>query len=277
MLGAIIGDIAGSVYEGQPIKSKDFQILNNACQYTDDTVLTVATADVILNNLDYANIYKEYANLYQGRGYGGRFSTWAYGNNSEPYNSYGNGSAMRVSPIGLALKNQEEVLSEAKKSAEVTHNHPEGIKGAQAVAISIFLARNSATKEEIKSYIQNRFGYNLNRTLKQIRPYYEFDETCQGSVPEAIISFLESNDYEDAIRNAISLGGDSDTLACISGSIAEAFYKEIPIRLIPLLMKLDTNLMIVTKDFYRKFNLSDEYPHVKFLDSLLESRGYHQD
>jgi ADP-ribosylglycohydrolase len=188
----------------------------------------VAVADAILNHSDYGEKLKEYFRLYPWRGYGAGFRRWAAQRHSRPYYSQGNGSAMRVSPVGFAFNTLDDVLVEAQKSAEPTHNHPEGIKGAQATASLIFLARRGATKEEIKTYVENNFKYDLNESLDQIRIYYRHDETCAGSVPQAITAFLESNDYEDAIRKAISIGGDSDTIACITGGIAEAFYKRIP-------------------------------------------------
>ncbi len=227
MLGAIAGDIIGSVYEFNPIKTKEFPLFSKNSSFTDDTILTIAVADVILKNANYAVKIKEYARRYPSS-YGFRFRGWAESDSVEPYYSYGNGSAMRVSPIGFAFNDLETVLEEAKKSAAVTHNHPEGIKGAQATATAIFLARNGKTKAEIKTYIEDIFGYNLSQTLAEIRPQYHFNETCQGSVPQAIICFLESENYEEAVRNAVSLGGDSDTQACITGGIAEAFYGGIP-------------------------------------------------
>ncbi len=228
MLGAIIGDIIGSVYEFDNIKTADFPLFTHKSRFTDDTVLTLAVADSIINHKDYAQSIWEYGRRYPQAGYGGMFSQWLLSNDRKPYNSYGNGSAMRVSPVGFAFDTVEEVLAEAQKTAAVTHNHPEGIKGAQTVALAIFLARQGAGKNDIKHEIENRFSYDLNRRLDSIRPAYSFDVSCQGSVPEAIIAFLESDNYEDAIRQAISLGGDSDTIACISGGIAQAYYKEIP-------------------------------------------------
>lgn len=228
MLGAIIGDICGSIYEFYPIEVKDFSLMKYGVDYTDDSVLTIAVADAILYNKDFAVTIKRYAKKYQGRGYGGRFHSWIYSESLEPYNSYGNGSAMRVSAVGFYYDTIEEVLEKAKQSAEVTHNHWEGIKGAQAIALAIFLARTNHTKEEIKNKIQTRFNYDLNRTLDEIERNYHFNETCQGSVPEAITAFLESTNFESAIKNAIWLKGDADTQACMAGAIAEAYYKEIP-------------------------------------------------
>jgi ADP-ribosylglycohydrolase len=228
MIGAIIGDVIGSAYEWNNVKSKEFPLFSHTTDFTDDTVMTIATADKILNGKTYLEVFKKYGRAYPDAGYGGNFLQWLMSSSNEPYFSFGNGSAMRVSPVGFAFDTLEEVLAEAKLSAEVTHNHPEGIKGAQAVAASIFLARTGNSKAEIKDFVEKEFHYNLNRTIDEIRPAYRFNETCQGSVPEAIIAFLESKDFEDAIRTAISIGGDSDTLACITGGIAQAYYKKIP-------------------------------------------------
>ncbi len=228
MLGAMIGDIVGSIYEWHNIKTKDFPLFSRRCFFTDDTVLTAATAQAILSEMDFSEAYQDFSRRYPGRGYGGNFGQWIWAEDPQPYNSWGNGSAMRVSPVGFAYNDNDSVLAEAKHSAEVTHNHPEGIKGAQSTALAIFMSRQGASKEEIREEIIERFGYDLNRTLEEIRPGYTFDVSCQGSVPEAIIAFLESTGYEDAIRNAISLGGDSDTIACITGGIAEAFYGGVP-------------------------------------------------
>ncbi|MFC2067304.1 ADP-ribosylglycohydrolase family protein [Chloroflexota bacterium] len=228
MIGAIAGDIIGSAYEFNYTKSTDFELFTPCSRFTDDTVLTIAVADCILNGKSYSTVFKNYGHLYPNAGYGNMFAMWLDSDSHAPYNSYGNGSAMRVSPIGFAFTTIHSVLEEAKKSAEVTHNHPEGIKGAQAVAISIHLALEGYGKDAIRSYVEENFEYDLQRTLDEIRPSYAFDETCQGSVPESIIAFLESNDYEDAVRKAVSLGGDSDTMACIAGGIAQAYYKVIP-------------------------------------------------
>ncbi|UCH79748.1 MAG: ADP-ribosylglycohydrolase family protein [Nitrospiraceae bacterium] len=228
MLGAIAGDIIGSIYESRPIKSKDFPFFGPDCRFTDDTVLTVAVADSILEGRSYQESIREIGRKYPHAGYGSSFIQWLGSDTPHPYNSWGNGSAMRVSPVGFAFDTEEEVLAEARNSAEITHNHPEGIKGAQAAALSVFLARTGQAKEIIRSRISRTFGYDLDRTIERIRFMYSFDISCQRTVPEAIIAFLDSSSYEDAIRNAISLGGDSDTLACITGGIAEAFYKGVP-------------------------------------------------
>jgi len=232
MIGAIIGDIVGSVYEWKNIKTTDFPLLSQNSQFTDDTVLTIAVADALLNNIDYGITIKKWGNKYPQAGYGGNFSKWLQLESNKPYNSWGNGSAMRVSSIGFYFDSIDETLDAAKKSAEVTHNHPEGIKGAQATAAAIYLARKDKTKTEIKQFIETNFNYDLSRKIENIRPNYRFDVSCQGSVPESIIAFLESYDYESAIRIAVSLGGDSDTIACISGGISQAFYKKIDPELI---------------------------------------------
>ncbi len=228
MIGVIAGDIIGSVYERHSIKITDFDLICEWSCPTDDTVLTVAIADAILSGSAYMDKLKEWYRLYPERGYGPGFRKWAASDDIRPRYSMGNGSAMRVSAIGYAFDTLDEVLNEAKKSAEPSHNHPEGIKGAQAVAASVFLARKGYDKQYIRGYITDTFSYNLNRTVEQIRPIYRFDATCPGSVPEAIIAFLDSTDFENAIRLAVSIGGDSDTIACITGGIAEAYYKGVP-------------------------------------------------
>jgi ADP-ribosylglycohydrolase len=228
MLGAICGDVVGSVYEMINYKGTDFPLFRETSKYTDDTVLTVAVADAIMNNRDYAEVFREYARQHPLAGYGGSFISWVDDPSRGPYNSWGNGSAMRVSPVGWLFNNIVDVMENAKLSAEATHNHPEGIKGAQAIAVAIYMARTGSRKESIKELIESEFEYDLDRTIDEIRPTYEFDNSCAKTVPEAIIAFLESDDYESAIRKAISIGGDSDTLAAMAGSIAEAYYGEIP-------------------------------------------------
>ena len=226
--GAIAGDIIGSVYEFDNVKSLDFALFHKEAFFTDDSVLTVATMSALLSGSGYTAAYQHFGRAYPHRGYGGHFKRWIYSDDPQPYNSWGNGSAMRVSPVGWYCNSIEEVLAETKRSAEVTHNHPEGIKGAQAVAAAVYLARTGKSKNEIKAFIVDTFGYDLSRTIDQIRPGYTFDVSCQGSVPEAIIAFLESVDFENAVRLAVSIGGDSDTIACITGGIAEAFYQAVP-------------------------------------------------
>jgi len=227
MLGSIAGDMIGSVYEGRPIKTTRFPLFSEHSRFTDDTVLTVATADALMTGLDYATVYRRYGRRYPRAGYGGAFIRWLMVDDAPPYYSWGNGSAMRISPVGLAVEPMEAVLKEAEKSAAVTHNHPEGIKGAQATALAIFMGRRGSSKDEIRQVIREKFDYDLDRTVAEIRPGYVFDVSCQGTVPEAILAFLNSDDVESAIRLAVSLGGDSDTLACIAGAIAHAFYKNI--------------------------------------------------
>ncbi len=253
MLGAIIGDIVGSVYEWKNIKTKDFPLFRDDCFFTDDTVMTCAVAEALMSGGgrdDFIDALKKYGRMYPDAGYGGRFRQWLFTNDRMPYNSYGNGSAMRVSPCAWAadLKPAAEigkllaiVGKRATLSAEVTHNHPEGIKGAMATADAIFICRfyfggycrdgeksinddPGECKRHVREHIEREYGYDLSRTIDEIRPTYRFDESCQGSVPQAIIAFLESEDFEDAVRNAVSIGGDSDTLAAITGGIAEAAY-----------------------------------------------------
>ncbi|MFH1328910.1 MAG: ADP-ribosylglycohydrolase family protein [Candidatus Bathyarchaeota archaeon] len=232
MLGAIAGDIIGSVHEFDAVKTEDFPLFVKRSRFTDDSVLTIATAEKLLEGGDYAASYRKWANKYPAAGYGGMFREWFVDYSAGPYNSFGNGSAMRIAPVGFAFDTLEEVLKEARKSAETTHNHPEGVKGAQATAAAVFLARKGRSKKEIAEYITREFSYKLTESVAEIRSYYEFNESCQGTVPQAIISFLESNDYEDAIRKAISLGGDADTLACITGGIAQAFYGGVPEKIV---------------------------------------------
>ncbi len=228
MLGAIAGDIIGSVYERRPIKSTDFPLFHEYCRFTDDTVTTVAVASAILRRESYATSLKTWCRKYPGAGYGELFYDWILEDDVRPYSSWGNGAAMRVSPIGFAFGTAEEVLHEAEDCSKVSHNHPEGIKGAQATALAEFLARMGQTKSEIRTAIGGRFGYDLGRTIEEMRPTYRFDVSCQGTVPAALIAFFDARSYEEAIRLAISLGGDSDTLACICGGVAEAFYHNIP-------------------------------------------------
>lgn len=239
MLGAIAGDVIGSVYEFHPAKSRDFPLFTAKSEFTDDTVMTLAVARSILDadksisSFEAALIrnFKIFGRRYPDAGYGGKFFTWIFSENQKPYNSYGNGSAMRVSPIAWAFDSLVDVEEKAAASASVTHNHPEGIKGAQAIAGSIFLARKGHSKEDIKKYNEEKYNYDLDRALASIQPGYTFSEICQTSVPEAIIAFLESTSFEDAIRNAIWLGGDADTQADMAGAIAEAFYGGVPARI----------------------------------------------
>ena len=235
MYGAIVGDIIGQPYEfDYVIKSKSFPLLRTQSHFTDDTVMTIAVCDGILNaglssgkeemKASIVKSMESWGKKYPLAGYGGKFKKWLLQENKEPYKSYGNGSAMRVSSVGWLFDTLERTREVARWSSEVTHNHIEGIKGTESIASAIFLARTGKSKDEIKDYIQKEFGYDLSNTCDQIRPLYLFDSSCQGSCPQAITSFLEATDFEDAIRNAVSLGGDSDTLATMAGSIAEAFF-----------------------------------------------------
>jgi ADP-ribosylglycohydrolase len=231
MLGSLIGDIVGSVYESRfrNIKTKDFPLFSSHGRCTDDSTLTVATADWLLHGGRPAEYYLRYAVEHPRAGFGGGFKRWVADGMAqlEPapaYGSYGNGSAMRVGPVGWVFSTKEETLAVAKQSAECTHNHPEGIKGAQATALAVFMARTGATKAEIRRAIESEIGYDLSFTCDEIRPTFRWSSSCQGSVPQAIVAFLEGTDFEDCLRNAISIGGDSDTIGCITGSIAEAFY-----------------------------------------------------
>ena len=255
IIGAVIGDVIGSVFEWNNIKTTDFDLFNLKCDFTDDTVLTIAVADCILDKKDFAKTIWEYGRKYRGRGYGGSFRNWLQEDNLKPYGSFGNGSAMRASAVGFAFNDIETVLDVAKQTAEVTHNHPEGIKGAQATATAIFLARQGKSKQEIKDYVAKTFNYNLDFTLDQIRPTYKFDVTCQGSVPQAIVAFLESADFESAIRFAISIGGDSDTIACITGGIASAFYKHIPTEIMNFVVdKLPSEYIEIMNKFDEQYD-----------------------
>ena len=271
MLGAVFGDIVGSIYEFNNIKSTQFELLGDKSTFTDDSILTIAVADWLLEGaLSKERLIftlKQYVRKYPNPmgGYGSRFQQWALSDENEPYNSWGNGSAMRVSAVGWAFDSLEETENIAKLSAEITHNHPEGIKGAQATAAAIYMARTCSTKQEIKDYIQSKYGYDLSRTCDEIRPTYRFNESCVGTVPEAIIAFLDSSDFESAIRLAVSLGGDTDTLTCISGGIAEAFYGmklSLPETTgspdsnfnfsVKALDKLPTDLSHIVNEFYEK-------------------------
>lgn len=261
MYGAILGDIIGSPYEfDRSPKVKEFPLFSGDSEFTDDTVMTVAVAEAFLSRETRTDLLRErlirtmqrYGNDYPYAGYGARFSRWLRSTDPKPYGSYGNGSAMRVSAVGWLYKDLETVRNMARLSAEVTHNHPEGIKGAEATAAAIFLARAGSTKEEIKAYITREFGYDLSRTCDEIRPAYCHVESCQETVPEAITAFLEGESFEDVIRTAVSLGGDCDTLTAIAGSIAEAFYgvpeelkaecrKRLPEELLGVLLQFEKN------------------------------------
>ncbi len=261
ILGAIAGDVIGSVYEFNPTKDYNFELLSPGMNYTDDSIMTIAVADWILHDDEHSHeklveIMRQYGQQEPCPmgGYGGGFSRWLHTADPMPYNSWGNGSAMRVSAVGFAFETLEETQRVAKISAEVTHNHPEGIKGAMATASAIFMARHKATKTEIRDYIEQTFGYNLHRSYAEIKPTYSFKESCQETVPEAIIAFLESKDYKDAIRLAVALGGDADTLGAITGAIASAYYQDIPDRIAGFTLKrLPEHLRTILYDFNQKF------------------------
>lgn len=257
MIGAIAGDIIGSVHETTATKTKHFLLFTAESDFTDDTVLTIAVAEVLLNGTDYRKVFQDYYWRYPDAGYGQQFRSWCQLGKAKPYNSWGNGSAMRVSPVAYGFETLEETLSEAQRSASSTHNHPLGIKGAQATAAAIFLARQKRPKQEIADYIQEEFGYKLDRSLKSVRRTFLFDISCEGTVPWAIRSFLEAEDYEDAVRNAISLGGDADTLACIAGGIAGAFYGVPENIRAEALSRLDAQLRSKVEQFEKKFGKLD--------------------
>ena len=229
MLGAVAGDIIGSVYEFRNVKSTDFELFMPQSMFTDDSVMTLAVAkwlmeDKIHSQQHLIRCMQELGRKYPDAGYGTHFDGWLVMDHPQPYNSWGNGSGMRVSPVGLWAKTLDEALALAVITASVSHNHPESVKGAQAIAASVFLCKEGKSKREIKEYVESTFGYDLDRTIAEIRPNYYFDVSCQGSVPEAIIAFLEGNSFEEVVRLAISLGGDSDTIACMAGAIAACMY-----------------------------------------------------
>ena len=260
MIGAIIGDIVGSRFEWHNIKTKAFDFFTSRCRPTDDSVMTLAVAQAILNSggdldaleREAVSCMQALGRRYPRAGYGGRFHRWLSMEYPRPYNSYGNGSAMRVSPCGFAAKTLDEAVAMADAVTAVTHNHPEGMKGAEATAAAIFLARSGKTKEEIRAHIEQHY-YRLDFTLDEIRPTYTFDVSCQGSVPQALEAFFESVSFEDAIRNAISIGGDSDTIAAITGGIAEAFYgvpEEIFDRALTFLDDIQMEILIAFREKY---------------------------
>ncbi|MCA1769573.1 MAG: ADP-ribosylglycohydrolase family protein [Halomonas sp.] len=257
MLGAIAGDMIGSVHEGRGTKHRDFPLFTPHSTFTDDTVLCVAVAEVLLEGGDFVDAFHDYFHRYPNAGFGGGFMGWAARRDRQPYHSWGNGSAMRVPPVGFAAGSLEEALELAKRSAEVTHDHPEGIRGAQAVAAVIFLARQGGDKVSLREEVEARFGYDLSRSLDEIRPGYGFDVSCQGSVPESITAFLEADSVEGAIRNAISLGGDADTQACMAGAMAEAYQGGLPEALRrETLARLPQDLRHVVETFRTRFALA---------------------
>ncbi|MFA7219133.1 MAG: ADP-ribosylglycohydrolase family protein [Synergistaceae bacterium] len=250
MLGSIVGDIIGSRFEGMNNypRIKNFSLFPKSTRFTDDTIMTVATCDAILFGRNYGDVYKEYYARYPHAGYGKSFKAWAQSENKDPYNSWGNGSAMRVSPIGWAFKTETEVLEEAKNSASVTHNHPEGIKGAQSVALAIHMLRNGANKRDVDERISKDFEYDLHPAIKN-----EWDVSCQGCVPQAFASFLDSVGFEDCIRRAIFRGGDSDTIAAIAGSIAEPYYGIPKDIMESTFYKLSEDISNITELFIQKY------------------------
>lgn len=255
MLGAIAGDIIGSPYEGAALKDYSFELFISRSEFTDDSVLTAAIADAILEGKSYKAALLEWGKRYPDAGYGPAFAEWLMSENPQPYDSWGNGSAMRVSPVGWYFNAMKKVLREAEKSAECTHSHPEGIKGAQSIAAAVFLARTGKSKKNIKEFVEEKFGYDLSRPYSEIKETYSFDASCQGTVPEALISFLESDDYEDALRKAVALGGDADTLGAITGSVAEAFYGDLPAAIkIETLSRLPEDIRKVAGKFYKSLD-----------------------
>lgn len=263
IIGAIVGDTIGSIYEFNPTKDYHFNLLDNRMEYTDDSIITIAVADWILHDdsLSHSgliNKMRKWGNKYPYPmgSYGGTFSAWLSREDMGAYNSWGNGSAMRVSPVGFAFDTLEETLRFAQISAEITHNHPEGIKGAQATAAAIFLARKGKTKAEIKEYITHFFGYNLHYTCDDIRDSYGFEASCQETVPQSLVAFFDSSDFEDAIRLTVSLGGDADTMGAITGAVAAAYYKEIPQNLYDFTIeKLPEDLLMLVEEFEEKYAL----------------------
>ena len=260
ILGAIAGDIIGSLYEFHSTRNYNFNMFDKRMRSTDDSIMTVAIADWLLhdNRLSHeilSNKMRKWGRKYPHAGYGSKFNAWLMDDIAEPYNSWGNGSAMRVSPIGFAFSTLEETLNVAKISAEITHNHPEGIKGAQATAAAIYLARIGQTKKEIKNFITTTFNYDLNKTCAEIRTNYIFHVCCQKSVPQSICAFIDSKDYESALRETISLGGDADTMGAITGGIASAFYKEIPDTIYEFaISKLTKEMKDIVTEFDSQFN-----------------------
>lgn len=254
MLGAIAGDVIGSVHEGLGTRTAQCPLFAEGIRFSDDTVLTVAVAHKLLRGGDYIDLFHDYFHAYPQAGFGMGFTLWAGHRRREPYNSLGNGSAMRVSPVGFAATTLDEALANARESAEVTHNHPEGVRGAQATAAAVFLARTGHSKREIRMRIASDFGYDLSARLDEIRDRDSLDATCAGSVPQSIIAFLESEDFEGAVRNAVSLGGDADTMASIAGGVAEAFYGGVPAPIeVRVLDVLDAPLREIVLEFRERF------------------------
>ena len=257
MLGAVVGDVIGSPFEQTNVKSTTFRLFDRGAQCTDDSILTVATADALLRDRDYRKAYQDYFHRFPNAGYGGNFVVWANRRESHPYHSWGNGSAMRSSPVGWAYDTLSDVLDEAERTAAVTHDHPDGITGAQAVAACVFLARTEHDRARIREFVHDGCQYPLDRTLDQIRPAYEFNASCKGTVPVAVQAFLESTDFESAVRLAVSVGGDSDTIACIAGAIAHAYYGGIPKHLLEPVLEIymSPDLVNVALTFCEQFHV----------------------
>lgn len=250
VLGAVCGDIIGSAYEFHSTKNYDFRLLTPQSRFTDDTVCTIAVADSLLNHKPFAETLQLWCRKYFKAGYGGSFRNWIYKEPPCPYGSWGNGSAMRVSPVGAWARSLEEAQVLAKLSAEVSHNHPEGIKGAKSIVTAIYMALRGCSKEFMKYYLSRTFKYDLSRSYQEIKKYYKFEVSCQRSVPESIICFLESHDYESAVRLAVAMGGDADTMGCIVGGIAAAYYGEIPAGILnECLSKLPEDMKTIIKHF----------------------------
>lgn len=266
MLGAIVGDIIGSVYEFHNTKSMDFALFKSASRFTDDSVMTLAVAKWLVEDKAHTIEYlircmQELGRQYPDAGYGGRFVRWLFEKNPQPYNSWGNGSGMRVSPVGLYAKTLDEALALAAVTASVSHNHSEGVKGAQAIAASVFLCKQGKSKQEIRDYVEETFGYDLHRSIAEIRPSYDYDVSCQGSVPESIIAFLEGNSFEEVIRLAISLGGDSDTIGAMAGGIAACMYP-IPEEIVERCNNILTDDLRIIKDNFLDFIRFSDSPNI---------------
>lgn len=288
MYGAILGDIIGSPFEfDRGDKTKDFKLFSRRSHFTDDSVMTLAVCEALLKVGQDATVkeiedavissMQSWGRKYPHEGYGGYFRCWLTARHPEPYNSFGNGSAMRVSAAGWLYDSLEKTRVVAKATANVTHNHLEGIKGAEATASAIFMARNGSSKEEIKKYIENEFHYDLNRTLDEIRPSFHMDETCQKTVPEAIIAFLEARDFEDAIRNAVSLGGDTDTLGAITGSIAEAYFGISETLISECRNRINKDMRDVVDAFYSLVRKDDSPNTNQMIEKAIKQYYVHND
>jgi len=258
MIGAIIGDVIGSPYEGRRMKffDYDFPLFNEKSTFTDDTILTVATAKAILEDRPYKDVYLELGRKYRNKGYGGSFQAWLYSKDPQPYNSWGNGSAMRVSPVGLYYDHAPMICDAAVRSSEVTHNHPDALVGAQIIAMAIHYAKLGKSKEVIKETLEDERSCEFKNDWQFYRDHYRFDMTCKGTVIQAMTAFFESTSFEDCIRKSVLMGGDTDTLACIAGSVAEAYYKHIPEDIaMEALSRVPDEFLVVIKDFYGKMKI----------------------